>query len=265
MYPTIFKFIHMYGLCIAIGLVFCFIVLRFCSQRMHIDEKFAEFVEMDGYISILAGFGSAMLFQSFYDFIENPKNGFHFTTSITFIGGLLGGTIVFFLIYFLYGRKKYGAKFIEIQSILPCCILIAHCFGRIGCFFAGCCYGKETDSFIGVKFPDLIHKVYPTQLFEATFLFLLFILCLYLVVKKNFKYTFSIYLSCYGIFRFLIEFIRGDHRGKFIGSISPSQFWAILMIVLAIVVFFLVWKFDKLHKQVKEEDSNDDSLPSLDA
>ncbi len=255
MYPTIFKVIHMYGLSIAIGIILCFLVLRFIGRRKNIDENFLNFVETNAIISIVFGFLSGMLFQSFYDFIENPKNGFHFTFSITFIGGLIGGTITFFIIYFLYGRKKYGPKFIEVQSIIPCCILVAHCFGRIGCFFAGCCYGKETDSFLGVQFPDLREKVLPTQLFESLFLCIMFLICVFLVVKKDFKYTFPLYLSSYGVFRFLIEFIRGDHRGKLLGAISPSQFWSILMVVLAIIIIFLIKHFNNPPKkdEIKEE------------
>ena len=46
----------------------------------------------------------------------------------------------------------------------------------------------------------------------------------------------------YGIFRFLIEFIRADDRGKFIGNISPSQFWSIIMVGLSIVIYFLIKK-----------------------
>ena len=94
--------------------------------------------------------------------------GFHLNGGLTFIGGLIGGTLCFLTIY-LFFRKKYTTRLYRMTSILPCCILIAHAFGRIGCFFAGCCYGKETDSFLGVQFPQLSHPVYPTQLYEAVF------------------------------------------------------------------------------------------------
>jgi phosphatidylglycerol:prolipoprotein diacylglycerol transferase len=52
----------------------------------------------------------------------------------------------------------------------------------------------------------------------------------------------SVYLIAYGIFRFLIEFVRDDERGQLLGFISPSQFWSILMIGLGIGLYFLVDK-----------------------
>ena len=127
----------------------------------------------------------------------------------------------------------------------PCCIIIAHAFGRVGCFFAGCCYGKETDSFLGVQFPNLPHPVHPTQLYEAVFLFLLFAICFILLMKKDFKHNLTVYLIAYGIFRFLIEFVRADNRGEFFPGISPSQFWSILMVVAGVAVFFLLRYLEK--------------------
>ena len=139
---------------------------------------------------------------------------------MTFIGGLIGGVACFLAIYFIF-RKKYTARLYEVISLLPCSILIAHAFGRIGCFFAGCCYGKETDSFLGVQFPDLPHPVHPTQLYEAAFLFVLFAVSVYLILKKDFKHNLSLYLIAYGVFRFLIEYVRGDDRGELVGFVSP--------------------------------------------
>ena len=130
----------------------------------------------------------------------------------------------------------------NVLSLIPCSILVGHAFGRIGCFCAGCCYGRPTDSFLGVRFPGHIQDVHPTQLYEAFFLFALFAVCSYLLLKKGFKHNMSVYLVAYGIFRFLIEFVRDDERGQLLGFISPSQFWSILMIGLGVGVYFLVDK-----------------------
>lgn len=235
--------VPMYGLCIAIGIVLCMVVLHTYCKKNNIDSKFADFVECSGYIVIVFGWFFAALTQSIYNYIENPSLGFHINGEFTFIGGLIGGVGSFLLIYYLYGVKKYGKSLHKILPIAPCCILIAHACGRLGCFCAGCCYGKETTSWLGMYFrygDSVGTKVYPTQLFEACFLLLLFSICLILVFKKNFKYSFSVYLLGYGTWRFLIEFLRGDDRGSFIGSISPSQFWSIMMLVLAIPLYFLM-------------------------
>ncbi len=263
MYPNLFgiSFIHMYGLCIAIGILVCFYVLEYCGKKRNIDSKFVNFVEINGIIAIVLGFGSAMLFQSFYNWLDDTSQPFKLTESFTFMGGLIGGVAVFLIGYFAFGRRRYGAHIMELLPIAPGCIVIAHAFGRIGCFCWGCCYGEATDSIWGMVFPNpelhLTHAVYPTQLYEAIFLFLLFGLLFWLLIKKKFIYTFPIYLLAYGAFRFAIEYIRGDHRGTFIGGMSPSQFWAVAMMVIAVpLYFFFKWYYKKfpINIETKKEE-----------
>ncbi|MDD3172045.1 MAG: prolipoprotein diacylglyceryl transferase [Bacilli bacterium] len=252
MYPyDLFWGINLYGIMIVTGVILCFIVLKVYSKKIGIDSKFLDFIELNGYIAIAVGFFFSAVWQGLYDYIENPAGGFSLSNGITFIGGLMGGALSFFVGYFVFGRKKYSNKLIDILSVLPCCILIAHAFGRIGCFFAGCCYGAPTDSWLGVVFPSGSPSyyeygagvaVYPTQLFESFFLFIMFGLTSYLVLKKKFKYNFSLYLFGYGIFRFFIEYIRADDRGAFIGSLSPSQFWSIVMVLSSVPVYFITKK-----------------------
>ena len=247
---TILGFFHMYGLMIAVGILACFGVLFRFGKKRKIEERFIDFIFYNAIVAIILGFGSAALFQATYNYIENPSAGFNFEGGITFIGGLIGG-IVSFLVGYAIFRKRYKARLVDMISIAPCCILIAHAFGRVGCFFAGCCYGKPTDSFLGVQFPGMSQKVHPTQLYEAIFLFALFTLCYLLYWKKNFKHNLSLYLVVYGIFRFCIEYLRGDDRGQLIGMISPSQFWSILMIVGGVAVYFLLeWLFKKRDEEL---------------
>lgn len=233
--------VHMYGIMIAVGILFAFGVLFSYGKKTSVDAMFLDFVFYDGVVSIIVGFGFAALFQATYHYIENPSAGFHFGEGITFIGGLIGGAVCFLLIYY-FRRKKYTNSLTDVLSLLPCCIVVAHGFGRIGCFFAGCCYGRETDCFLGVKFPSLPNPVHPTQLYEAAFLFLLFALFSYLLLKKKYRYNMPLYLILYGTFRFLIEFIRGDDRGKLTGLFSPSQFWSVLMIICGMVLYVQLFR-----------------------
>lgn len=240
--PLIGNYVTLYGICIAIGIVACILVLRWLGKVTNVNKKFLDFVETLGYIVILLGFLSAKIFQSVYDWIETGTFDF-MHSGITFIGGLIGGAASFIIIYTLM-RKKLTGKIVDILPIAPCCIVIAHAFGRIGCFFAGCCGGRAADPsdtfyFLAMRFPNQ-GLVYPTQLFEAIFLFILFGILLLLVLKKNFKYGFSIYLFAYGVWRFLIEFLRDDDRGAFIPGLTPSQFWSIIMIIGAVPVYFLI-------------------------
>ncbi|MBQ8371952.1 MAG: prolipoprotein diacylglyceryl transferase [Clostridia bacterium] len=240
--------IHMYGLMIGIGIVCAFVSLYLIARYKKVESRFTDFIFYNGVASIVLGFGSAALFQAFYNFIENPSAGFRIGSGMTFIGGLIGGVVCFMAIYFIF-RKKFKTRLYQVVSIIPSSILIGHAFGRIGCFFGGCCYGKETDSFIGVQFPHLDAPVHPTQLYEAAFLFVMFAVCTFLVLKLDFKHNLSLYLISYGVFRFLIEYVRGDDRGDLVGFISPSQFWSIFMIAAGIGLIFLMNYFWKNAKE----------------
>ena len=176
---------------------------------------------------------------------------------------MIGGVVAFLVGYAIF-RKKYEARLVDIMPIVPCCITIAHAFGRVGCFFAGCCYGRPTEGIFGVCFPNVAGKVHPTQLYEAAFLFLLFAVCSYLLLKKGFKHNMSLYLIAYGIFRFLIEYVRNDERGELLGFITPSQFWSVLMVGLGIGLIFIMKRIGKnfvpvaVEEMTSEEEVSDE-------
>lgn len=236
---------NLYGIMIALGLLGAFAVMFVYGKKVGLKSNFVDFIFYNAIFSVALGFGSAALFQAFYNYLDDPSKPYldHLKDGgMTFIGGLIGGTLVFLAVYFIL-RKRLCGRLCDALSMLPCCILIGHAFGRLGCFFVGCCYGKVTNSFLGVKFPHLAEKVHPTQLYEAAFLFILFAVCSYLLLKKNFKHNMSVYLVGYGIFRFLIEYVRGDERGElFLKIFSPSQIWSILMIALGVGLYFALEK-----------------------
>ena len=236
----LFLNVHMYGIMVALGLLCAFGVLFYYGRRRGIHADFLDFLFYDGIASIAAGFGFAALFQATYNFIENPSKGFRFTGEITFIGGLIGGAACFLLIYLLMRRFRKSGSLANVFALLPCCITVAHGFGRLGCFFAGCCYGKAWNGIFAVKFPALSYTVHPTQLYEAAFLFLLFGVLTYLFFKLRFMHNLSVYLIAYGVWRFFLEFLRGDHRGELVKGISPSQFWSLCMVALGIALIFVM-------------------------
>jgi phosphatidylglycerol:prolipoprotein diacylglycerol transferase len=248
MYPDeLFLGIHLYGVMIALGILACFGTLFYFGKNKNLNPNFTDFVFYTAIIAIGLGFLSAMLFQSTYNYIKNPEKGWNFNSGMTFIGGLIGGVVVFLAIYFAF-RKKLPGRLIDIIAFAPCCIIIAHAFGRIGCAFAGCCYGKEIEA--GIAMYNHGAWRIPTQLYEAFFLFVLYCVLFYLVKCKNYKYTMPIYLFTYGIFRFVIEFFRADDRGTLVSAISPSQFWSIIMIVASVVVYFILkYAFEKAKKE----------------
>lgn len=176
---------------------------------------------------------------------------------ITFSGGLVGGVICYFILFFIFFKKERYNIFFYLDLTITG-VTLTHAFGRIGCYLGGCCYGGETDSWFGVNYPvgtifqngqyiTVYENVYPTQLFEAAFLFILFIVLFFFIKKNQLRY----YLVSYGVFRFLIEYLRGDSRGaSFISFLSPSQFLSVLMIILGIVLFFFQ---DKITNWLKKK------------
>lgn len=246
MYPyKIWGLFTLYGLLIGIGVTLAFVVVWTFSKRAKIESKFVDFMSYALVAAIVVGFFLSTVVQSLYEYIEDPTEGFRISGNLTFIGGIVGGAAMFFAIYFPM-RKRYQSRFLDVSSIVPCAIMLGGAFGRVGCFCAGCCYGIETDSFWGITFVGMDTPVYPTQLFEAIFLFALFGLCSFLFLKYKFKYNFPLFMFAYGLFRYLIEFIRGDERGALIPGMSPSQFWSILLMAvavpLAIMTYFMFKK-----------------------
>ena len=261
MFPEVELFgfpIDLYTVWIVVGVILCLIFTIITMKRSGYSPTASDTIIIIGILSIILGFLFAMLFQAIYDYINNPSAGFRINGGMTFMGGLIGGVSVFIGLYFLYvylinPRLKDGNFFKSdmnkgiwyLVRIAPISITIAHAFGRIGCLFAGCCYGKESDAWYSVYSNNAGHNVIPVQLYEAIFLFVLSGLLMVLFFKFHSKDTMAIYLVSYGIWRFIIEFFRDDYRGSFIGNLSPSQFWSIIMVIAGIAVFFLYRYFDK--------------------
>jgi phosphatidylglycerol:prolipoprotein diacylglycerol transferase len=194
---------------------------------------------------IFMGIG-AYFFNSLFHSIEEGQLIFG---GITYLGGVVVGypvTIIMIhkLIPSLRGRAIY-----TFSLIVPYAIL-AHGFGRIGCFCAGCCYGIESNSIFAVKFPLLENKVLPTQLFEAIFEFLLFAVIM-IFRKKTKGKELTIYCFAYGIFRFFIEFLRGDSRGSTGIGISPAQLLDIFLIVCGVLL--ILFEKGKVFKKLYQK------------
>ena len=263
--------IDLYSICFIVGIIACLLFTIFAMQKCGYSNTARDTVITIGILSIVIGLFVAVLFQAFYDYIADPSQGFHINGGMTFIGGLIGGVIAFIGIYFIYvyginPRLKENNFFKSnmnkgiwyLVRIAPISITIAHGFGRIGCLFAGCCYGAPTTEWYGVWNEYLGTKTVPIQLYEAIFLFVLSIVMAILLFKFHLKDTMAIYLVSYGIWRFIIEYFRADYRGDFIPGLSPSQFWSIMMVIAGVAIFFIYRYFDKKieEKELAKENAN---------
>ena len=168
--------------------------------------------------------------------LENPAILISFITGgLVFYGGLIGGLAAAF-----WYCRRYSISFKTVVGILTPCIPLFHVFGRIGCFFAGCCWGIEVPW--GFSFSHSIGApngvpLLPMQLIEAGGNLLLFI-ALVLAVRKMQQawMALPLYLFLYGLMRFILEFFRGD-KERGVALLSTSQ-WIALAIMLAVLLFF---------------------------
>ncbi len=245
MYPyEIVLGLTLYEILILVGIIFALLVFRLYADKLKINVKLQNLCYVNAIFSIIFGYFSAIFFQAIYNCFSTGKFEINKYTGATFYGGLIGGVGLFLAIYFIVGKfifkeeKIHLQQFWRVANVAVCSILVAHAFGRIGCLMAGCCYGKESNSFLAVKLVTHTSKVLPVPLFEAIFLLGLFVLLSFLLFKG--KDTFSIYLIAYGVWRFFIEFLRGDDRGSTLFNIlSPSQLTAVLLIITGIVIYFI--------------------------
>ena len=244
MYPyDLFFDIDLYDIFMMIGLISAIIVYDLYVSKRDIPAKVQNFYLFLGVISIVVGLFSATLFQSVFNWIET---GVFEWRGMTFYGGVIGGVATFLIGLFAVGGKIFKEKehllnFTHVYEVAPCCITIAHGFGRIGCLFAGCCYGMEVGGFPGLH----MHSGFghgegyflPTQLYESVFLFALFIV-LSIFYKKGKNINFIVYLIAYGIWRFAIEFLRADDRGMFLPflPLTPAQVISLCMIIAGVIM-----------------------------
>lgn len=257
--PEVFGYaLPMYDLLILLGV---FLMLIYVGNRL---EKENGYTRQESnrllvliIVSLLIALFSSWVFGGIFHSIQEGEISFG---PITFLGGLIGG-VVSFLILLKYFFKNEKLQVKPLMNTIITGVVLAHAFGRIGCFFAGCCYGIPTESFLGVMFPHgHAHDIYPgeevlpTQLFEAAFCFALFI---GLNKIQKFKgYEVEAYVIGYGIWRFLLEFIRGDERGALIPLFStqyntyptPSQFISLGLIVLGFVILSKYKKQEMIHE-----------------
>ncbi len=250
------------------------LIVLFSADKMGIKRGFSvklqKLLIVNGVVSVCVGLFGAVLFQAFYDFMATGIFKIDQTTGMTFYGGLIFGVGTFLLVWFLVGKaigigEEVKARFKDIADISSCLIPLAHGLGRLGCFFAGCCHGAETDAWYGVdmltsryytaegELVEIWTKYVPTQLFEAIFLFLLAGVMFWLYCKRKEEKRIPllpIYAASYGVWRFCLEFARADDRGATIVSfLTPSQLVAVIMIVLAITYFVLWHNMRKKNKE----------------
>lgn len=245
MHPTFEIFglqIHFYSIFFILG------ISAGCLVFVFGDKKLKAYREqlLDCYLYIIIGvmIGSKLLYillniQYFIEDISLLWEGFR--RGFLFYGGFIGAVFAAVLFF----RKKQLPVWAFIDAAAPA-IPLGHAIGRIGCIFAGCCYGTPTDLPWGIVYPSACPiapagiPLHPYPVYELLLNLILF--GFLLLIKGKVKVggrLMSMYLMGYSMIRFGLDYVRGDFKHYYWG-LSNSQWISILMFVIGISAFFLL-------------------------
>lgn len=228
--------IHSYGLMIAIGFLAALFIAVKRAKKLGLDPDFTSSLALECLVGGLIGAKLLFFIVEIDTIISDPgvilnylANGF------VVYGGIIGGI----LSAYVYCRVK-KVNFLKYFDLLIPSVAIAQGFGRIGCFLAGCCYGRESDCAISIVFTNSPYApnnvpLLPTQIFSSLGNFGIAAILIFFVSKKASKdgIVACAYLILYGVGRFIIEIFRNDPRGNF-GALSTSQFISIFIVLFGI-------------------------------
>jgi len=246
MHPDLFNIgpltLHTYGLFVAIGFIAGILITIKLGKSRGINSN--SVMDM-GFLIILSGLiGSRLVYIiiDFQHYVANPLDVIKLWQ-----GGLVfsGGLVAVIIVMVLYA-KRHNLNIWTLGDMWAPAAAIGQSIGRIGCFFAGCCYGKPADIPWAVVFTNpksiatLNIPLHPTQLYSSFSSFIIFIILLILHSKKKFEgQVFLWFLILHQSTRLFLEQFRGDSRGIFIDDITWTQFIAIIILIGAVTSLFI--------------------------
>ncbi|HXZ27515.1 MAG TPA: prolipoprotein diacylglyceryl transferase [Terriglobales bacterium] len=231
-----------YGLMAALGLMVGLSVCVRLARREGIDPEQAWNL---GLLAILAAIAGAKLFLLLDDWSYYSEHwGEFFSLSTLRAGGVWYGGLLVALAAAAWYIRRHHLPVRRVCDAFAPGVALGHAIGRLGCFAAGCCYGKPTRLPWGVIFTNPLAaqwsgtplgvRLHPTQLYEAAVELANFFLLAWLLPRKKFDgEVIGAYMALYGFARFFLEFLRDDpERGSvFGGALTLTQLVSILLVV----------------------------------
>lgn len=235
MFPVLVKLgpvtLHTYGFMMALG-VACGLWFLYVQGKKSGMEA-GRLVDMAFYTILISLLGAklVLLFGDFSRYARNPGE----LLSLARSGGVFQGGLAAGIVFALWYMRRHKLPTWKTADLVVPALALGHGFGRIGCFSAGCCYGRSCDTALGVTFHNqtahdltglpLGSALHPVQLYEAVLNFLNFGILFLILRKKRFDgQVFAFYIINYSLIRYFTEFYRGDHdpsRVYLIHSASP--------------------------------------------
>ncbi len=250
MHPILFETpyfsIKAYGLFVAIGFL---AGIGYCLRTArHEGYNQQHLLDLAFYIILAAIVGSRIFYvltnldhyrYNLLDIFKVWQGG------LTFIGGFFLSLVVG-IIY----MKKFNLPIGKTLDLFAPSLALGEFFGRIGCFFAGCCYGRECDFPWAVTFtnPQSLARLgvplHPTQLYAAAAALAIFFILVFLRKRKTFAGELALlWIFFYSVFRTIIEFFRGDPRGLLImNTFAVSQVLSAALIIISLILFVVLKK-----------------------
>jgi len=261
MFPILLRIgpltIHTYGFMMAlgVGLGVWFLFVQAKKQGLRV----AKMVDVAFYTILISLIGAKLVLfiGNFSYYTSYPGELFYLARS----GGVFQGGLIFGLVFALWYFRRQRIPTWKAADIIGPALALGHGFGRIGCFAAGCCYGRECSVPWGVTFrSEYAHNLigtplniplHPVQLYEAGLNFLNFFVLFIILRKKKFDgQVFPFYIINYSVIRYFTEFFRGDHPDKafliqgsspFL-SLSLPQLFCVLGLVGGVALFLILRK-----------------------
>jgi phosphatidylglycerol:prolipoprotein diacylglycerol transferase len=239
--------LHTYGVLLAVAFLAGLFVAHWQAKRAGLDA--ARIADMAVYV-LIAGLVGAKLMLVAVEWPTYSRMGFWellralAQSGGVFYGGLLGGLFVAF-----YFARRYRLPAWSTADALAPGVVIGQAIGRLGCFAAGCCYGKAATVPWAVTFGDvyayrqvgtpLDTPLHPSQVYEALATLVIFALLVWLAPRKGFDGQVTLaYVTLYSLARFGLEYFRGDAGRGFVGPLSTSQVVAIVLLLGAAFFYF---------------------------
>lgn len=252
MHPVLFRIggltLHSYGVLLVAGVLLGLWIARRRAAATGLDP---ERVWNLGVYMVLAGLVGAKLWYVLSDwgyFSQNP--GQLFSLEMLQAGGVFYGGFLGALITAVAYASWAKLSFLPLADAYMPGLALGHALGRLGCFFAGCCWGKETEVAWGVTFTDpaaaqivgtpLGIRLHPTQLYESAAEFAIFGILWWLTGRQKFTgQIFAAFVILYGAVRFTNEFFRGDpgRTMLFDGAMSLMQVVSIGLVLLGVILW----------------------------
>jgi phosphatidylglycerol:prolipoprotein diacylglycerol transferase len=258
MFPELFRIgdfpINTYGVLLALAFLVALIVAARLAARDGLPRERIYDLGLWMLLAALIGSKVLMLWTE-PAYRENPLQLFSLDflrSGGVFYGGMIGAILTGYIL-----ARHYRLPWWKTADAFAPGIALGQSIGRLGCFSAGCCWGKPTSLPWGVRFTELGHEItgvpidehlHPTQLYEALATLVVFFFLLWLHKHKRFSgQVILFYTVLYGAARFLIEFVRDDPRGDIAGltsltGLSTSQMISLIVGITGLVILILRWR-----------------------